>query len=74
MIFRDYQNNWTNDGRRPSFVLFLNEMIYIHHLSLRPKEENIKRWLILGFVARRKGLKVTNFTHALTVPALPCYP
>ena len=24
MVLRDYQNNCTNDRRRPSFVLFLN--------------------------------------------------
>ena len=35
MILRDYQNNWTNDGSHPSFVLFLNKMIYVRHLSLR---------------------------------------
>ena len=34
IISRDYQNNWTNDGRRQSFVLSLNHTIYICHLSL----------------------------------------
>ena len=38
MISRDYQNNWTNDGRRPSFVLFLNQMIYIRQSSLIQKK------------------------------------
>ena len=35
MISRNYQNNWTNDGRRPSFVLFLNKTLYIRHLFLK---------------------------------------
>ena len=33
MISRDYQNNWTNDGKRPPFVLFLNKTLYILNLS-----------------------------------------
>ena len=35
MIWRDYQNNWTNDGRHLSFVPFLNKMLNICHLSLK---------------------------------------
>ena len=36
MISRDYQNNWTNDGRCPFVVLSLNWTLYIRHLSLSP--------------------------------------
>ena len=34
MISRNYQNNGTNDGRRLSFVLFSNEMIFTRHLPV----------------------------------------